>query len=95
MNNYKIDALPNDAAPLNNKNVEKGTPTQTATPNRSPKVSQDTLIISGWENIVHALAFILITGGIIAVGFINKKLEYAIAFALILTAIALFFFFGA
>ncbi len=97
MKKYKIDTLPNDInAPPSlspGRGYEKTTPTQKATPSQPVNVTKDPLIATGWEKVVYSLSILLFLGLVIFTGLINRKLEYALLFALVisLVAVALFF----
>ncbi len=46
-----------------------------------------------WQKLAPILVFIIIIGIIIALGAFNKRLEHAIAFSFLLSAITFIFFF--
>lgn len=87
MKQYRIDA-PIDQPLPDSRNFQRNLP---PTQSLQPKTlkDQDPLIAWGWEKIVYALVFILMTVGIAILGILNKKIEYVVIFAFFLTGIAL------
>jgi hypothetical protein len=88
-----VNAEQVDYLPKEDRNLQKTVPTQTPFSERQTKPLKDPLIAWGWEKVVYALVLAIITGSVILLGVINKKLEYAIAFALLISAIAFVLFF--
>ncbi|WP_237741474.1 hypothetical protein [Anabaena sp. PCC 7108] len=70
--------------PITNKNIQ-------ATPSKSTP-PPDILIARGWQKEQYVGIAILLLGLIAAIGFINRRFEYALIFALTLSVILIFFF---
>jgi site-specific recombinase len=61
------------------------------TPTPAP-TSNNNLVNSGIQDIVHISVFLLVISLVIVIGVINKKVEYALIFAAILSFILIAFF---
>ena len=94
-NLYLIDAPLDAPFPLNKKDspTTNTIPTQSPLPNTTTPVTQDPLIASDWQKLAPILVLLIVIGIIIALGYFNKRLEHAIAFSFVLSAIAFIFFF--
>ena len=98
MNTNRID-LPLDdstirkSSPSKDGSTDRPITTHTPSSSQSTQEMKDPLIDVGWEKTIVVMAFVLITGIVVALGVVNQKLEYAIILAFVLTAIAIFLFF--
>ncbi len=59
----------------------------------SSSLSNDPLVNHDWENLTHLAAIALIIGIVAAVGIVSKKVEHAIAAALLSSLVVIGFFF--
>lgn len=95
-NIYFIDAPLDAPLPLNNKNLpnSRTIPSQTPAPSSISADTHDPLIASDWQTLLHIVLFLMAVAIIITIGYFSKKIEYAILFALFVSAIAFVFLFA-